>query len=183
MGDACGRQARAEELVAAAVRADPTLGHSQATDCIGRQAFSVAGVNGIVGDYYYLAASNKWWNSLKPEHQAIIEKIIVEEVLPLGKQANYCNDKQLIDKYGTTDPTAPGIFVMNPDQASALANQLGDATQQWIKANTPDGANEWVDKFVAEAKAAVAANPLGQSDLEATDCGPMNELFAKYRKK
>jgi len=145
--------------------------------------FSVAGVNGIVGDYYYLAASNKWWNSLKPEHQAIIEKIIVEEVLPLGKAANYCNDKQLIDKYGTTDPAAPGIFVMNPDQASALANQLGDATQQWIKANTPDGANEWVDKFVEEAKAAVAANPLGESDLEATDCGPMNELFAKYRKK
>ena len=76
--------------------------------------FSVAGVNGIVGDYYYLAASNKWWNSLKPEHQAIIEKIIVEEVLPLGKAANYCNDKQLIDKYGTSDPTAPGIFRDEP---------------------------------------------------------------------
>lgn len=145
--------------------------------------FSVAGVNGIVGDYYYLAASNKWWNSLKPEHQAIIEKIIVEEVLPLGKAANYCNDKQLIDKFGTTDPTAPGIFVMSQDQASALAEQLGDATQQWIKANTPGGADEWVDKFAEEARAAVAANPLGQSDLEATDCAPMMELFAKYRKK
>ena len=145
--------------------------------------FSVAGVNGIVGDYYYLAASNKWWNTLKPEHQAIIEKIIVEEVLPLGKAANFCNDKQLIDKYGTTDPTAPGIFVMSQEQAGTLATQLGDATQQWIKANTPDGANEWVDKFAEEAKAAVAANPLGESDLEATDCGPMNELFAKYRKK
>ena len=145
--------------------------------------FSVAGVNGIVGDYYYLAASNKWWNSLKPEHQEIIEKIIVEEVLPLGKQANYCNDKQLIDKFGTTDPNAPGIFVMSPEQASALAEQLGDATQQWIKANTPGGADEWVDKFAEEAKAAVAANPLGKSDLEATDCGPMMELFAKYRKK
>ena len=145
--------------------------------------FSVAGVNGIVGDYYYLAASNKCWNSLKPEHQTIIEKIIVEEVLPLGKAANYCNDKQLIDKYGTTDPTAPGIFVMDQGQAAALAEQLGDATQQWIKANTPGGADEWVDKFVEEAKAAVAANPLGESDLEKTDCGPMMELFAKYRKK
>ncbi|MEO1493540.1 MAG: TRAP transporter substrate-binding protein DctP [Pseudomonadota bacterium] len=145
--------------------------------------FSVAGVNGIVGDYYYLAASNKWWNSLKPEHQEIIEKIIKEEVLPLGKAANFCNDKQLIDKYGTTDPAAPGIFVMSQDQAGALAKKLGDATQQWIKANTPSGADEWVDKFAEEARAAVAANPLGQSDLEKTDCGPMNELFAKYRKK
>ena len=145
--------------------------------------FSVAGVNGIVGDYYYLAASNQWWNSLKPEHQAIIEKIIVEEVLPLGKAANFCNDKQLIDRFGTEDPEAPGIFVMNQDQAGALAKQLGDATQQWIKANTPSAADEWVDKFAEEAKAAVAANPLGSSDLEKTDCGPMMELFAKYRKK
>ena len=144
--------------------------------------FSVAGVNGIVGDYYYLAASNKWWNTLKPEHQAIIEKIIQEEVLPLAKAANFCNDKQLIDRFGTDDPSAPGIFVMSQDQASALATQLGDATQQWIKANTPSGADEWVDKFSEEAKAAVAANPLGGSDLEKTDCGPMNELFAKYRK-
>lgn len=145
--------------------------------------FSVAGVNGIVGDYYYLAASNKWWNSLKPEHQAIIEKIVQEEVLPLAKEANYCNDKQLIDRFGTDDPTAPGIFLMNQDQAGALASQLGDATQQWIKANTPGGADEWVDKFAEEAKAAVAANPLGASELEKTDCAPMMELFAKYRKK
>ena len=145
--------------------------------------FSVAGVNGIVGDYYYLAASNKWWNTLKPEHQAIIEKIIKEDVLPLAKAANFCNDKQLIDRFGTTDPTKPGIFVMSPDQAGALAAKLGNATQDWIKANTPDGANEWVDKFAEEAKAAVAGNPLGESDLEKTDCGPMNELFTKYRKK
>ena len=145
--------------------------------------FSVAGVNGIVGDYYYLAGSNKWWNSLKPEHQAIIAKIITEEVLPLAKAANYCNDKQLIDRYGTDDPTKPGIFVMSPEQAAALAKQLGNATQDWIKANTPDGANEWVDKFAEEAKAAVAANALGASELEKTDCVAMNELFAKYRKK
>ncbi len=145
--------------------------------------FSVAGVNGIVGDYYYLAASNKWWKTVKPEHQAIIEKIIQEEVLPLAKAANYCNDKQLLDRFGTEDPKAPGIFLLNQDQASALANKLGDATQQWIKANTPSGADEWVDKFAMEAKAAVAANPLGTSDLEKTDCGPMLELFAKYRKK
>ncbi|MEM7744782.1 MAG: hypothetical protein AAF409_13830 [Pseudomonadota bacterium] len=144
--------------------------------------FSVAGVNGIVGDYYYLGASNKWWNTLKPEHQEIISKIIKEEVLPLAKAANYCNDKQLIDRFGTEDKSAPGIYVMSQDEAAALASQLGNATQDWIKANTPGGADEWVDKFAEEAKAAVAANPLGASDLEQTDCTEMNALFAKYRK-
>lgn len=144
--------------------------------------FSVAGVNGIVGDYYYLAASNKWWDTLKPEHQAIIQKIISEEVLPLAKAANFCNDKMLIDRFGTTDPTKPGIFIMSTEQAAALAKQLGSATQDWIKANTPSGADEWVDKFAEEATAAVAKYPLGQSDLEKTDCDEMNKLFAKYRK-
>jgi len=145
--------------------------------------FSVAGVNGIVGDYYYLAASNKWWNDLKPEHQTIITNIIQEEVLPLAKQANFCNDKMLIDKFGTKDPSKPGIFVMSGDQAKALAQKLGSATSDWIKANTPSGADQWVDRFAEEARAAVASNPAGSSDLEATNCTEMGKLFAKYRKK
>ena len=145
--------------------------------------FSVAGVNGIVGDYYYLAASNKWWSSVKPEHQAIIQKIITEEVLPLAKEANFCNDKMLIDKFGTTDPTKPGIFVMSDQQAGVLANQLGSATSDWIKANTPSGADQWVDKFAEEAKAAVAKYPTGSSQLEKANCAEMGKLFAKYRKK
>ncbi len=145
--------------------------------------FSVAGVNGIVGDYYYLAASNKWWSGVKPEHQAIIQKIITEEVLPLAKEANFCNDKMLIDKFGTTDASAPGIFVMSDQQAGVLAKQLGSATSDWIKANTPSGADQWVDKFAEEAKAAVAKYPTGSSQLEQANCAEMGKLFAKYRKK
>jgi TRAP-type C4-dicarboxylate transport system substrate-binding protein len=145
--------------------------------------YTVAGVNGIVGDYYYVAASNKWWNKLKPEHQAIIEKIMVEDVLPWAKRANFCNDKRLIDKYGTKDPSKPGIYIMNDAEAKVLATQLGSATSDWIKQNTPAEADKWVDKFAEEAKAAVAANPLGSSDLEKTDCAAMEPMFTKYVKK
>ena len=145
--------------------------------------FSVAGINGIVGDYYWIGASNKWWSRVKPEHQTIIKDIVVNEVLPLAKQANYCNDKQLIDRFGTDDPTKPGIYVMSQDQASVLAKKLGSATSDWIKANTPASADKWVDKFAEEAKAAVAANPIGSSELEKTDCKAMDELIASYRKK
>ncbi len=145
--------------------------------------FSVAGVNGIVGDYYWLGASKKWWDTVKPEHQKIIVDIVQNEVLPLAKQGNFCNDKMLLDKFGTDDPSKPGIYVMSQDQASALAKKLGNATQDWIKANTPSGADEWVDTFAKEAKAAVKGNPLGESELEKTDCTEMNKLFAKYRKK
>jgi len=138
--------------------------------------FTVAGINGIVGDYYWLGASNKWWNGLADDQREIISKIIKDEILPLQKTANYCNDRMLVDKYGTEDPSKPGIYVMSADEASALSSKLGNATADWIKENTPAGADEWVDKFAMEAAAAVAANPDGESDLDKSDCGPMMEL-------
>lgn len=145
--------------------------------------FTVAGVNGIVGDYYWIGASNKWWNGLKPDQQAIISKIINEEMLPMSKKLNFCNDKMLVDKYGTEDPSKPGIYVMKSDESSALAAKLGSATSDWIKGNTPGGADEWVDKFAMEAKAAVAANPVGASELEKTDCQAILPMFDEYKAK
>ncbi len=145
--------------------------------------YTIAGINGIVGDYYYIAGSNKWWKKLKPEHQATIQKILVEEVLPWAKRANFCNDKRLIDKYGTKDPSKPGIYIMTSAEAKALADKLGNATSDWIKKNTPSDAHQWVDKFSEESKAAVAKNPIGSNWLEKTDCSKLEPIFAKYTKK
>jgi len=145
--------------------------------------FTVAGINGIVGDYYWLGASNKWWNGLSAEQQSIIGKIVTEEVLPISKKLNFCNDKMLVDKYGTEDPSKPGIYVMKSDESTALASKLGSATSDWIKGNTPGGADEWVDKFAMEAKAAVAANPAGTSDLDKTDCAAILPMFDEYKAK
>jgi len=145
--------------------------------------YTIAGINGIVGDYYYIAGSNKWWKKLKPEHQKIISDILVKEVLPWAKRANFCNDKMLIDKFGTKDPSKPGIYIMSSEQADKLAKKLGTATSDWIKKNTPAEADKWVDKFAEEAKAAVAANPMGSNWLEKTDCSELQPIFAKYQKK
>ena len=145
--------------------------------------YTIAGINGIVGDYYYIAGSNKWWNKLKPEHQKTIKKILVDEVLPWAKKANYCNDKRLIDKYGTKDPSKPGIYIMSAEEAKVIAAKLGNATSDWIKKNTPGDADKWVDKFAEEAKAAVKANPMGSNWLEKTDCAKLEPIFAKYTKK
>lgn len=145
--------------------------------------FTVAGINGIVGDYYYIGASLVWWNTLTKEQQDIIERLWVDEAIPFAKEANWCNDKQLIDRFGTEDPSKPGIYVMAPAEAKVLADKLGDATQQWIKSNTPKGAHEWVDTFVTEARAASEANPIGSNWLEKTDCSKYAPWFAKYAKK
>lgn len=145
--------------------------------------FTVAGINGIVGDYYWIGASKIWWNSLDDEQREILEKIIVDEVLPFQRKANWCNDKQLIEQYGTDDPSKPGIYVMKPDEAEVLADKLGDSTQEWIKGNTPSGAHEWVDKFVKEARELSKANPADENWLSDVDCSEVQPWFDRYTKK
>jgi len=145
--------------------------------------YTIAGINGIVGDYYWIGASGKWWRGLSDEQRKIIEDTMVIDILPFEKQMNWCNDKRLIDLYETKDPTKPGIYIANEMEQKALADKLGNATADWVKGSTPDDANQWVDKFRMEAKAAVEANPIGSDPLEKTDCAALQPYFTKYTKK
>lgn len=145
--------------------------------------FTIAGLNGIVGDYYWIGASNTFLGRLDDQQREFLTNMIVNDVLPFQKQINWCNDKRLVQKFETKDPSKPGIYVMTAAQANAVKTAAGSATADWIKSNTPDDANPWVDKFAAEAEAAVAANPVGSNDLENTDCGALSEYFTKYTKQ
>jgi TRAP-type C4-dicarboxylate transport system substrate-binding protein len=145
--------------------------------------FTVAGINGIVGDYYWIGASGKWWRSLSDAQREVIEDTVVNDFIPYQKKVNFCNDRRLVEKYQVTDRSQPGIYVMNSDEANVIKSGAGDATANWIKGSTPDDANQWVDKFAAEAAAAVSANPLGSDPLEQTDCSQFTEVFGKFKKK
>ena len=145
--------------------------------------FTIAGINGIAGDFYWIGASQQWWNKLPKPTQAVLEKLIVQEVIPFSKAINWCNDKRVIDKYGTKDPSKPGIYILTAAEQEAFAQKLGDTTTAWVKSKTPKDADPWADKFVAEAKAASKAHPLGSSDLEKTDCSKYQPWFDRYVKK
>ncbi len=145
--------------------------------------FTIAGLNGIVGDYYWIGASNQWLGRLSDEQRSVLQDIVVNDVLPFQKKINWCNDKRLVEKFETKDPSKPGIYVMTAAESGAVKAKAGGATGEWIKANTPDDANPWVDKFAGEAEALVAANPVGSNPLEATDCAAMSDYFTKYTKK
>lgn len=145
--------------------------------------FTVAGINGVVGDYYWIGASYKWWNKLNKPTQDVIEKLMVEKVLPFQKRANWCYDKRVLDKFVTKDVSKPGIYVLSPDEAGAFSSKLGNATADWVKSKTPDDANKLVDAFVKEARAAVKAHPLGTDPLEKTDCSELEPWFKRYAKK
>jgi len=86
----------------------------------------------------------------------------------------------MLDKFQVTDKSAPGIYVMSDEEASAMKEAEGGATNEWIKTKVDARGAELVDKFTAEAEALVAANPTGSHALEKTDCGEYQAYFDRY---
>ena len=144
--------------------------------------FTVAGLNGIVGDYYFFGVSNRWWDRLSKEQQEILTDIMVNDFIPFQRVINYCNDQRTLAKFVTKDKTAPGIYVMTEEESAVVKKAEGGATDEWIKTKVGDKGDKLVDQFTAEAAALVKANPPGSSPLEKTDCSKYEPYFAKYGK-
>jgi C4-dicarboxylate-binding protein DctP len=144
--------------------------------------FTVAGLNGIVGDYYWFGASNRWWNKLSQAQRDILTDIIKNDFMPFQRVINYCNDKRTLDKYVTKDKNAPGIYILSEAEAAVIKKAEGGATNAWIKTKVNDTGDKLVDQFTAEAEALVKANPPGSHALEKTDCSKYEKYFARYSK-
>ena len=142
--------------------------------------FTVAGMNGIMGDFYWIGASGQWWDGLDNEQRDILSGIILDEMLPLQRQLNWCNDQRIVSEYSTEDPAQPGIYVMSTEQRDAMAEQLGSARDNWVRENTDEGSHGLIEAFVSEARALSAENPMGSSALEATDCASLASYFEQY---
>ena len=144
--------------------------------------FTVAGLNGIVGDYYWFGGSNRWWNKLSQAQRDILTDIIKNDFMPFQRVINYCNDKRTLDKYVTKDKNAPGIYILSEAEAAVIKKAEGGATNAWIKTKVNDTGDKLVDQFTAEAEALVKANPPGSHALEKTDCSKYEKYFARYSK-
>ena len=144
--------------------------------------FTVAGLNGIVGDYYWFGTSNRWWSKLSQEQRDVLTDIIKNDFMPFQRVINYCNDKRTLDKFVTTDKSAPGIYVMTQAESAVIKKAENGATNAWIKTKVNDTGDKLVDQFTAEAEALVKANPPGSHALEKTDCSKYEKYFARYAK-
>ena len=144
--------------------------------------FTVAGLNGVVGDYYWFGASNRWWNKLSTAQRDILTDIIKNDFMPFQRAINYCNDKRTLEKFVTKDKNAPGIYVLSQAEAAVIKKAEGGATNVWIKTKVNDTGDKLVDQFTAEAAALVKANPPGSHALEKTDCSNYEKYFARYGK-
>jgi len=131
--------------------------------------YTVGGAGVFTGDYYMVSASRRWWDRLTPATQAALEKLIAETI-QVQKEYNWCVDKLTYDKYGTKDPSKPGVYWMSPQEVSAFTGTLGDGPARWVKSKTPPDANKWVDTFAAEGRELSKRNPPGSSWIEKFDC-------------
>ncbi|MCY4220700.1 MAG: hypothetical protein OXD35_03480 [Thiotrichales bacterium] len=142
----------------------------------------MAGLIGIVGDFYWFGVSNRWWNKLSQEQRDVLTDIVKNDFMPFQRAVNFCNDKRTLDRFVTTDKGAPGVYVMTGAEAAAIKAAEGGATDAWIKTKVDDRGAMLVDQFTMEAVALVEANPPGSSALEKTDCSMYEEYFARYGK-
>jgi TRAP-type C4-dicarboxylate transport system substrate-binding protein len=131
--------------------------------------YTMGGAGAFVGDYYMISASKRWWDRLTPATKAALEKLIAETI-QVQKEYNWCFDKIAYDRYGTKDPSKPGIYWMNPKEVAALVNALGDSTTRYVKSKTPADAHPAVDSFVKEGRELSKQHPAGSSWIEKVDC-------------
>ncbi|MEO8717348.1 MAG: TRAP transporter substrate-binding protein DctP [Burkholderiales bacterium] len=131
--------------------------------------FTMGGAGAFIGDYYMVSASRRWWDRLSPATQVALQQLITETV-KVQKEYNWCFDKMAYDKYGTKDPSKPGIYWMTPDEVGAMVTAMGDAPTQYVKSKTPQAANAWVDTFVKEGRELSKKYPTGTSWIEKVDC-------------
>jgi TRAP-type C4-dicarboxylate transport system substrate-binding protein len=131
--------------------------------------YTMGGAGAFVGDYYMVSASRRWWDRLSPATQAALERVIAETV-QVQKELNWCVDKMTYDKYGTKDPSKPGVYWMSSDEVNAMTSAMGDAPTRYVKSKTPQEANPWVDLFVKEGRELSKQNPAGSSWIEKVDC-------------
>jgi len=131
--------------------------------------YTIGGPGAFVGDYYMVSASQRWWSRLNPAQRTALEGLI-NETIQVQKEYNRCFDKMAYEKYGTKDPSKPGVYWMSPDEVNAMVGAMGSAAVNYVKSKTPPAAASWVDKFVQEGRALSKQHPSGSSWIEKVDC-------------
>jgi len=131
--------------------------------------YTTGGAGAFAGDYYMISASRRWWDRLTPATRAAVENVVLQTI-QVQKEFNWCVDKMTYDRYGTKDPSKPGVYWMQPQEVTAMTSAVGDATARFVKSKMPAEAHAWVDTFVKEGRELSRQHPVGSSWIEKLDC-------------
>jgi TRAP-type C4-dicarboxylate transport system substrate-binding protein len=116
-----------------------------------------------------VSASRRWYDRLPKPTQQALDKVVAETI-QIQKEYNWCVDKMTYDKYGTKDPSKPGVYWMSAQESATLTGALGDGPDKWKKSKMPAAAHQLVDSFNAEGRELSKQNPPGSSWIEKVDC-------------
>jgi TRAP-type C4-dicarboxylate transport system substrate-binding protein len=131
--------------------------------------YTTGGAGVFTGDYYFVSASRRWWDRLSPATKTALQGLVTETI-QLEKELNWCVDKLTYEKYGTKDPSKPGVYWMAPKEVTAFTSAVGDSTGKYIKTKTPPEAHKWIDTFAQEGRELSRQHPVGSSWIEKIDC-------------
>jgi TRAP-type C4-dicarboxylate transport system substrate-binding protein len=131
--------------------------------------YTTGGAGAFTGDYYMVSASRRWWDRLTPATQKALEGLIAETI-KVQKEYNWCVDRLTYEKYGTKDPSKPGVYWLSPQEVTSLTSAVGDASAQYVKTKLPAEAKPWVDTFSKEGRDLSKQHPAGTSWIEKLDC-------------
>ena len=106
-----------------------------------------------------VSASRRWWDRLSAAQRGPLEKLI-NETIQVQKEYNWCFDKMAYDKYGTKDPSKPGVYWMTPAEVSAMVGAMAEAliTPAMTQASTTQR-NRQIQQVVQFCLRAVAQHP------------------------
>ena len=138
--------------------------------------YTTGGAGAFTGDYYMVAASERWWNRLPKPTQEVLQNLVHQTILR-EKELNWCVDKMTYEKYGTKDPSKPGVYWMTPHEVEQLVEAVGDASSRFVKSKMPPDATGMVDQFVQESRQLNKQYPAGSSPIEKTDCSKYKSVI------
>ena len=131
--------------------------------------YTTGGAGVFTGDYYFVSASRRWWDRLSPATKTALQGLVTETI-QLEKELNWCVDKLTYEKFGTKDPSKPGVYWMTPAEVARFTSALGDGPTRWIKSKMPAAGQKLVDDFRKEGQDLSKQNPPGSSWIEKVDC-------------
>ena len=131
--------------------------------------FTIGGAGAFVGDYYMVSGSLRWWDRLSDAQRTALGGLI-KETIKVQKELNWCVDKMTYDKYGTKDPSKPGVYWMSPGEVGAMVKAMGDRPKNYVMSKTPEAAHTWIDRFVKQGRELSKEHPAGTSWVEKVDC-------------
>jgi len=143
--------------------------------------YTAFGIGALGQDAYAYHASTVWLDSLNDAtRQVVIDTI--RETADMSRLFTWCVDQKAIEQFGTDDVNEPGLLIHPPEVVELFYGNaiLGDDVTNAIANSLDPEIAPLVRSWFAEAQALSAAHPPGSHAIEATDCGPIDEMAAAY---